>query len=46
VIAEKGSVPCAGERLTFRGIEVEVLVADGKRIGRVRLKRAKSAAAE
>ena len=39
VIAEKGSVPCAGERLSFRGIDVEVLVADEKRIGRVRLKR-------
>lgn len=39
VIAEKGSVPCAGERLSFRGIEVEVLEADGKRIGRLRLKR-------
>ncbi len=39
VIAEKGSVPHAGERLSFRGIEVEVLVADEKRIGRVRLKR-------
>ncbi len=46
VIGEKGSVPHAGERLSFRGIEVEVLEADGKRIGRVRLKRAKTAAAE
>jgi putative hemolysin len=46
VIAEKGSVPCAGERLSFRGIEVDVLEADEKRIGRVRLKRAKSAVAE
>ena len=45
VIAEKGSVPCAGERLTFRGIEVEVLVADEKRIGRVRLKRSNSQSA-
>ena len=45
VIAEKGSVPCAGERLSFRGIEVEVLVADGKRIGRVRLKRSNAQSA-
>ncbi len=45
VIAEKGSVPCAGERLTFRGIEVEVLVADEKRIGRVRLRRSNSQSA-
>jgi putative hemolysin len=40
VIAEKGSLPRAGERLAFRGIEVEVLEADEKRIGRLRLKRA------
>jgi putative hemolysin len=40
VIAEKGRLPCAGERLAFRGIEVEVLEADEKRIGRLRLKRA------
>src|SRR5713101_2574273 len=46
VIAEKGSVPHAGEHLTLRGIEVEVLEAGEKRIGRVRLKRAKTAAAE
>ena len=39
VIAEKGSVPCAGERLSFRGIEVEVLEADEKRIGRLKLRR-------
>ena len=46
VIAEKGSVPPAGERLTFRGIDVEVLEADGKRIARVKLRLAKTAAAE
>ena len=46
VIAEKGSVPRVCERLTFRGIEVEVLEADGKRIARLRLRLAKSAAAE
>jgi putative hemolysin len=41
VIAQTGSVPRAGERLTFRGLEVEVLAADEKRIGRLRIKRAK-----
>lgn len=46
VIAEKGSVPRAGERLSFRGIEVEILDADEKRIARLRLTRAKTAAAE
>jgi len=46
VIAEKGSVPRAGERLTFRGIDVEVLEADEKRIGRLKLKRAKTAVAD
>jgi putative hemolysin len=39
VIAEKGSVPRSGEHLTFRGLEVEVLEADEKRIGRVKVKR-------
>jgi CBS domain containing-hemolysin-like protein len=39
VIAQKGSVPRAGEHLSFRGIEVEVLVADEKRITRVKLRR-------
>jgi putative hemolysin len=45
VIAEKGSVPRSGERLSFRGIEVEVLEADEKRIGRVRLKRSNAQSA-
>ena len=40
-IAQKGSVPRAGERLCFRGLEVEVLEADEKRIGRLKLKRAR-----
>ena len=40
VIAEKGSVPRTGEQLSFRGLEVEVLEADEKRISRLRLKRA------
>jgi putative hemolysin len=39
VIAEKGSLPRSGEHLTFRGLEVEVLEADGKRIGRIKVKR-------
>jgi putative hemolysin len=40
VIAEKGSVPRSGEHLSFRGLEVEVLEADEKRIGRLKVKRA------
>src|SRR5438067_4959676 len=40
VISEKGSVPRAGERLTFRGLDVEVLDADDRRINRLRLRRA------
>lgn len=39
VIAEKGSVPRVGERMSFRGLEVEVLEADEKRIGRLKVKR-------
>jgi CBS domain containing-hemolysin-like protein len=42
VINESGKVPQPGERLTFRGLEVEVLEADERRIGRLRLKRAES----
>src|SRR3984893_10816863 len=44
-IAQKGSVPRAGERLSFRGLEVEVLEADEKRIGRLKLKRARGGGA-
>ena len=40
VIAQKGSVPQVGEHLSFRGLDVEVLAADEKRIGRLKLKRA------
>jgi putative hemolysin len=40
VIAEKGSVPQIGERLSLRGLEVEVLDADEKRISRLKLRRA------
>lgn len=40
VNAQTGSVPRPGARLTIRGLEVEVLAADQKRIGRLRIKRA------
>ena len=40
VMAEMGSVPRVGDQLTLRGLEVEVLNADEKRIGRLRLKQA------
>jgi CBS domain containing-hemolysin-like protein len=40
VISESGYVPLAGERLTFRGLDVEVLEADNRRISRLRLRRA------
>lgn len=39
VINESGKVPRSGEHLAFRGLEVEVLEADERRIGRLRLKR-------
>jgi putative hemolysin len=44
-IAQKGSVPRAGERLSFRGLDVEVLEADEKRIGRLKLRRARGGGA-
>ncbi|HEX5707838.1 MAG TPA: hemolysin family protein [Pyrinomonadaceae bacterium] len=40
VISESGRVPQAGARLTFRGLDVEILEADERRIGRLRLRRA------
>jgi CBS domain containing-hemolysin-like protein len=40
VINESGRVPQPGERLSFRGLELEVLEADERRIGRLRVKRA------
>ena len=43
VIAQKGSVPRPGEHLSFRGLDVEVLAADEKRIARLRLKRSQGA---
>jgi CBS domain containing-hemolysin-like protein len=46
VISELGYVPRTGERLTFRGLDVEVLEADERRIARLRLRRAEAQAAE
>jgi CBS domain containing-hemolysin-like protein len=46
VINESGKVPPPGEHLTFRGLEVEVLEADERRIGRLRVKRAPSDSAQ
>lgn len=40
VINEAGKVPQPGEQLTFRGLKVEVLEADERRIGRLLVKRA------
>ncbi|MDQ6653592.1 MAG: hemolysin family protein [Acidobacteriota bacterium] len=40
VINEYGKVPQPGARLTFRGLDVEVLEGDDRRISRLRVKRA------
>ncbi|HEV2707239.1 MAG TPA: hemolysin family protein [Pyrinomonadaceae bacterium] len=40
VISESGCVPRPGTQLKLRGLDVEVLEADERRIGRVRLRRA------
>src|SRR5689334_17880427 len=40
VINESGKVPAAGELLTIRGLEVEVLEADERRIIRLRVRKA------
>jgi putative hemolysin len=40
VINESGKVPAVGERLTIRGLAVEVLEADDRRINRLRVKKA------
>ena len=40
VIGESGRVPAAGTHLTFRGLDVEVIEADERRIARLRLRRA------
>ena len=39
VINHSGKVPQPGQKLTFRGLEVEVLEADERRIGRLLVKR-------
>jgi CBS domain containing-hemolysin-like protein len=39
VISESGRVPAPGTHLSFRGLDVEVLEADERRIGRLRLRR-------
>ncbi|HZH31016.1 MAG TPA: hemolysin family protein [Pyrinomonadaceae bacterium] len=46
VIGELGYLPRPGERLTFRGLDVEVLEADERRIARLRLRRAEAQPAE
>ena len=40
VINEAGKVPHTGDHLKFRGLEIEVLEADERRIARLRVKRA------
>jgi len=40
VINEAGRVPHTGDHLTFRGLEIEVLEADDRRISRLRVRRA------
>jgi len=39
VINEYGKVPATGERINVRGLEVEVLDADERRISRLRIKK-------
>ena len=34
-----GQIPRAGERMSYRGFEVEVLAAERKRVNRVRFRR-------
>jgi magnesium and cobalt exporter, CNNM family len=46
VINEQGTVPNAGERLHIRGLEVEVLEADERRISRLRVRAEPKAATE
>jgi CBS domain containing-hemolysin-like protein len=40
VVSESGKVPEPGAHLTFRGLDLEVLEGDERRIGRLRVKRA------
>ena len=42
VINESGKVPQPGDQLKFRGLDVEVLEADERRIGRLRVKRSEN----
>jgi putative hemolysin len=42
VINESGRVPAVGDRLEFRGLEVEVLDADERRISRLLIRKAES----
>ncbi|MBD0326276.1 MAG: HlyC/CorC family transporter [Pyrinomonadaceae bacterium] len=46
VISESGYVPRAGAHLTLRGLDVEVLDADDRRINRLRLRRAEESKAQ
>jgi CBS domain containing-hemolysin-like protein len=46
VISESGYVPRAGAHLTLRGLDVEVLDADERRINRLRLRRAEESQAQ
>jgi CBS domain containing-hemolysin-like protein len=46
VISESGYVPRAGAHLTLRGLDVEVLEADDRRINRLRLRRAEESKAQ
>lgn len=46
VINESGKVPQPGEQLKFRGLDLEVLEADERRIGRLRVKRSENGTEE
>ena len=46
VISESGYVPRSGERLNLRGLDVEVLEADDRRLNRLRLRRAEESKAQ
>lgn len=46
VISESGYVPRPGERLNFRGLDVEVIDADDRRISKLRLRRAPQSQAQ
>jgi CBS domain containing-hemolysin-like protein len=46
VINESGKVPSIGEKLNFRGLEVEVIEADERRIGRLNVRRSQEQTSE